>query len=118
RSDAGQARVVVTRDWDKATAGRIAAEDCEKVGHAIRQEIRGCIAQGVSRSRTLAHVARFLKMQTTALGYRPNDPAELDRICRIPDRLFWLEKPVFHRVYQHTYDRKASEDNMPMMRRQ
>lgn len=117
RADAGKAKVIISRLWDSATAGRIAEDDRGKIAHNTLRELRGTIKAGATQSRSLQHVRAFLMLQTRAHGVLPNDPAELERVCAIPPTLYWREKPVFHRVYQHKHDRKASSDALPHIRR-
>lgn len=114
RSDKGAKRVILSRLWDAAVPFDDAVKT--KIAENVRQEIRGYVKAGAAFSKVRILVARYLAGETSAYGFRPNDPAMLDRICVIPKGMIRAEAQ-FKKVYRHKFDRKASEDDRPRVKR-
>jgi hypothetical protein len=71
---------------------------------------------GAARSKVRVLTRQFLSRTTEAYGYRPNDPRALERACTIPSHMVSAESH-FRAVYRHKFDRKASEDDRPRIKR-
>lgn len=114
RADKGKKRVFISRAWDKAVPFDGSVK--ERIAHDLKQEIRGLQKANASWSHTLELTRNKLMTLTRAEGFRPNDPALLERICAIPSALVSAEMH-FRKVHQFKRDRKAYEDNKPRIRR-
>lgn len=115
RRDTGKAKVLISRLWDQSVPFDQTTR--QKIAENLLQELHGCIKGGATPSTALLHVKRYLMSETVAYGFRPNELAELDRICDVPLRHYHREAPVFKRVYRHKHDRKASSDARPHISR-
>lgn len=114
RADRGKKRVFISRVWDKAVP--FDGSTKEKVIHDLKQEIRGLLKGGASWGHTRELTRNKLMTLTRAEGFRPNDPALLERICAIPSALVSAELH-YRKVHQFKKDRKAYEDSKPRIRR-
>lgn len=114
RADKGRKRVFISRAWDKAVPFDGALK--EKIAHELKQEIRGLLKSGAAWSHALELGRAKLMTLTRAEGFRPNDPALLERICAIPSELV-SDELHFRKVHQFKHDRKAYEDSKPRIRR-
>lgn len=114
RSDKGEKRVFLSRAWD----GAVPFDDATKAKLAenLRQQIRGYVKHGTQPKELTVLAQRFLVKETRAWGFRPADPAILERVCRIPKHLIQAER-IYKKVYRHKFDRKASEDDRPRVKR-
>jgi len=114
RVDTGQSKVMFSRAWDKAVP--FDEDTKRKVAHAAKQELRGWIAAGTARKIALVLTREFLKAQTVAFGFRPNDLTEFDRICTVSTTLYQANIH-FSKNHRHRSDRKASFDAEPVVNR-
>ena len=114
RADKGQKRVLISRAWDNAVPLDDATK--AKLAENLRQQIRGYLKEGTQPKELTVLAQRFLVKETRAWGFRPADPAVLERACRIPKHLVEAES-VYRKVYRHKFDRKASEDDRPRVKR-
>jgi Mu transposase, C-terminal len=114
RADAGKARVILSRQWDKAVP--FDDETKAKIAAGVRDEIRGYVKGGARISKIRVLVRNYLVRTTQAYGHRPNDLKALERACSIPKHMVEAEN-VYKAVQRHRFDRKASEDAAPRGRR-
>lgn len=114
RADKGQKRVFISREWDKAVPFDRALK--EKIAHDLKQEIRGLLKGNASWGFALELARNKLITLTRAEGFRPNDPALLERICTIPTALV-SDELHYRKVHQFKRDRKAYEDSKPRVPR-
>ncbi|WP_159585853.1 Mu transposase C-terminal domain-containing protein [Chelativorans xinjiangense] len=114
RSDKGRRRVYVSRSWDKAVPVDGATK--AKIAEDLKQEIRGLFKGGAKWGIASMLARRFLVTATSSYGYRPADPAELERICAIP-KLMLSAELHYRKVHQFKRDRKAYEDSRPRISR-
>lgn len=114
RKDKGMKRFFISRKWDKAVPF---ADDIKaKVAEDLKQEIRGLLKSGASWGHTLLLARKFLIDTTRSWGFRPSDPAVLERVCFIPKQIVSAEL-IYRNVHQFKRDRKAYEDRRPRIRR-
>jgi hypothetical protein len=114
RADAGKPRVILSRQWDKEVP--FDDEIKAKIAAGVRDEIRGYVKGGARISKILVLVRNYLVRTTQAYGHRPNDLKALERACSIAKHMFEAEN-AYKAVYRHNFDRKASEDAAPRIRR-
>ena len=112
RSDAGKAKVKVSRKFDNASQGYLDDAQRTALADALKLFIRGCWKAGepVSKVQHLAQL--FLREQARKLGFLPNDP---DVFAIHRTRL--NRERHYAKVYRHKFDRKASEDSRYRVRR-
>ena len=114
RADAGKARVILSRQWDKAVPFDDATK--AKIAAAVRDHIRGLV-KGGARISKVRWLAQDLLVQTTnAHGHRPNDVKALEKACSITKHMVEAEN-AYKAVNRHNNDRKASEDDSPRVQR-
>jgi Mu transposase, C-terminal len=114
RADAGKARVILSRQWDKAVPFD---DDIKaKIAAGVRVYIRGLVKGGARISKVRVLARDHLLQKTQEHGHRPNDVKALERACSITKHMVEAENP-FKAVYLRNYDRKASEDAAPRQRR-
>jgi Mu transposase, C-terminal len=114
RADAGKPRVILSRQWDKAVP--FDDETKAKIAAGVRDEIRGYVKGGARISKIRVLVRNYLVRTTQAYDHRPNDLKALERACSIPKHMIEAEN-AYKAVYRHKFDRKASEDAAPRIRR-
>jgi hypothetical protein len=110
RRDTRKPKVVISRVWDNA----VPFDDATKatIAENLKQQIRGLRAKKTNRKWVLALARQWLKGDTAAYGFRPNDPAEFDRICTIPVKLYTAEAR-YEIVYDYTSDRDRFDNQLP-----
>jgi hypothetical protein len=100
-------------------SGRIIRLDDEakaELVDGLRQQVRGLIKAGATGKTVAVPASEYLKKVTVANGVHPDDPLELDRICKVPRALIRSEQHS-KKVYRHKNDRKASDDVRPRVKR-
>jgi len=113
RADAGVARVILSRTWDKAVPFGDAEK--ERIAAVLRDYVRGLIRAGDAPRSIRALAAWRLAQITRAAGFDPGE-AELAAICRVPDNFIRAEK-VYRKVYTFEKDRRAFEARKPRIGR-
>lgn len=114
RADTGKDKVLISREWDKAVP--FDEPTRLKIAEHLTQEIRGLRAKRTNRKLVLLLAQDYLKRDTAAHGYRPNEPGELDRICEIPLQLYTREAK-YQAVYDLTKDRDRFDNDSPRVKR-
>jgi hypothetical protein len=114
RADVGKARVILSRQWDKAVP--FDDETKAKIAAGVRDYIRGLVKGGARISKVRVLARDYLVRTTQAYGHRPNEGKALERACSITKHMVDAESR-FKAVYRHKFDRKASEDAAPRIRR-
>jgi hypothetical protein len=114
RADAGKARVILSRQWDKAVPFD---DDIKaKIAESVRLYIRSLVKGGARISKVRFLARDRLLQETQAHGHRPNDVKALERACSITKHMVEAEN-AFKAVYLRNHDRKASDDASPRQRR-
>ncbi len=116
RSDRGKSRCFISRDWDRAVSGHFDDKTRAEISDALRQQVRGLVKGGAVGKVVLVLASDYLKKMSLAKGFALNDQAEFERVCRVPRSLIRSEQHL-SKVYRHKYDRKASEDDRPRVKR-
>ena len=114
RSDKGEKKALINRVWMQTVPFDDIAK--ETIAEDIVQFIRGLIVKGTTRKLVRFMAAAELRRLTAAYGYVVTDEAEAAKLFNIPDAIVSAEAR-FKAVYRHNFDRKASEDNKPRIRR-
>ncbi|MCY1668605.1 hypothetical protein [Rhizobium sp. SL86] len=114
RRDKGQKRVFINQYWSNAVPFDDFAK--ETIAEDIVQFIRGLIVKGTTRKIIRFMASAELRRLTAAYGYPVDDDAQAEKLFGIPDALI-TQEARFKAVYRHDFDRKASEDNKPRIRR-
>ncbi len=114
RADKGRARVLISREWDEAVPFDGATR--QKIADNLTLQLRAYQAQRANRKIALILAGKWLREQTEAYGFRPNDPDIMERICRVPARLFQREA-AYQTVYDYTSDRDRFDNNLPRVKR-
>ena len=114
RRDKGEKKVFISRAWMNAVP--FDERQMATIDEDIVQFIRGLIVKGTTRKIIGVLAAAELRRITAAYGFTVPDMATADRIFAIPQDLISQEMR-FRAVYRHNFDRKASEDNKPRIRR-
>ncbi|MCO5065668.1 MAG: transposase family protein [Rhizobiaceae bacterium] len=114
RADKGKKRTFISREWD----GLVSFDDetKAKLAEDLRQQIRGYLKQGTQPKELNVLASAYLVRITRQWGFRPAENAPLERACRIPRHLIEAESQ-YRKLYRHKYDRKASEDDRPRVKR-
>lgn len=116
RSDRGKSSCFISREWDRAALARIDDATKAEIADGLRQQARGLIKGGATGKTVAVLASEYLKTVTVANGIRLETPAELDRICKVPRALIRSEQHL-KKVYRHTKDRTASDDDRPRVKR-
>jgi hypothetical protein len=113
RKDKGEKKVSISRAWTKA----VPFDDGMKaaIEHDVKQYIRSLLKQSTSLGVCQVLAAEKLEEITVAYGYRASE-ARRDEIFAIP-RTFVDEEVQAKAVARHKFDRKASVDDQPRIRR-
>lgn len=84
RTDATKSKVMISKEWDEATAS-LPLEKRREIVAAIEQHIRSLYAAGAPSRRQVANLAttKLIKL-TRAAGIEMTDAAAL-RVCRVPE---------------------------------
>ncbi|MFB2553225.1 hypothetical protein [Ensifer soli] len=114
RGDKGEKRALINRTWMQTVPFDEIAK--ETIAEDIVQFIRGLIVKGTTRKLIRFLAADELRRITAAYGYVVTDEAVAARLFNIPDALVSAEAR-FKAVSRHNFDRKASEDDKPRIRR-
>lgn len=114
RSDDRQARVIISRAWDRAVPFDDATK--EKIAEHLREDIRSLRARKTTRHLVLLLSGEWLKKETVGYGYRPADPAELDAICKVP-LAFYTTEAKYEAVYEYTRHRDRFDNKLPRVKR-
>lgn len=114
RKDAGQGKFLISREWDSAVPFDLAIK--QKIADELRGRLRKLHSERTQRKIALELHKAWLKRVTTNYGFRPNDPAVLDRICRIPMKLY-TEESAYRIVYDLKKDRDRFDNNAPRIKR-
>ena len=119
RSDKGITRIVVSKVWDKAVAGRIPQDHQLEILDALKQQIRGYWSSNAAYRTVRLLSGEYLKTLTKAhgkrSGYYPSD-ADLKRICVLQPGMIYAEAH-YRKVAELRTDRKKIADNAPYISR-
>lgn len=114
RSDKGERKVIISRAWCNAVSFN--DETKEAIEHSLKQYVRGEIKKGTTLKILLVLTAQHLKQLTIA--HKDLAPiTSMDESVFVIPRSFVEAEYEFKAVYRHNFDRKASEDNKPRIRR-
>lgn len=114
RRDRGVSRVFISRAWsdtvslDDATKAQIEAD--------LRTHIRRLHKSGSQLKQAMVLASNKLREMTLAYKCLSAEAAANDAIFEVP-RAFVDAEGAFKAVYRHKFDRKASEDSKPRIRR-
>jgi hypothetical protein len=114
RRDKGEKKALINRAWMQTVPFDDFAK--ETIAEDIVQFIRGLIVKGTTRKLVRFMAGAELRRLTAAYGYVVSDEAEAAKLFNIPDAIVSAEAR-FKAVYRHNFDRKASEDKKPRIRR-
>ena len=84
--------------------------------NGVRDYIRGLVKGGARISKVRVLARDLLVRTTNAHGHRPNDVKAFERACSITKHMVEAEN-AYKAVNRHKFDRKASEDAAPRIRR-
>lgn len=114
RADAGKARTIVSRAWDRAVPFDQATK--LKIAGALSQEIREHRSQKMSRKWVLALAQRWLMTETTSRGFTMSDAKAFKLLCTVP-MSFYTAEAKYETVYLYEKDRDAFDNQLPRIKR-
>jgi hypothetical protein len=110
RRDKGDKKVFVSRAWMQAVP--FDGETMATIHSDLKQYVRSLIKGGSQFKQTRVLAGEKLKEMTAAYGFETDNPL----VFSIPQE-FVQDEHHFKAVYRHKFDRKASEDDRPRIRR-
>ncbi|MEE1656481.1 Mu transposase C-terminal domain-containing protein [Microvirga sp. CF3062] len=113
RVDAGQAKVLLSAEWDRAVP--FDPETKARLVQKVHQNLRNLWGNGAAFSVVQRLASEDLADWTRAAGFDPG-AEQLKHICRLPENLI-RQFSQYRRVHEFRTDRKTFEDNRPRIKR-
>lgn len=114
RRDKGERKVFISRAWSDAVP--FDDETKASIQTDLKQYVRSLIKGGSQFKQTCILTAWKLREISAAYGFEVADPVHAEIVFAIP-QAFVKEERQYKAVYRHKFDRKASEDDRPRIRR-
>lgn len=119
RSDHGQRRTIISKQWDKATAGLIPDEKRQAIRKELEHHLARLYRSGTQSSALVAHLASNRLAELTEAAGVVFSPTEAREICKLPRAP--VERPDLKRFRQlaiKEHDAKRfSDHHRPRIRR-